>query len=105
MYNTNQDWGSCEKSDHNVIITELEIPWNPSEKKQKVQLLNFKDKKCQKIFTEETSKNAYLSSSFDSQENLNIQTNIFMKRLNKVCHKAFRVIRVNNKKEKEHDIQ
>ena len=27
-----------------------------------------------------------------------------MKRLNKVCHKAFRVIRVNNKKEKEHDI-
>ena len=27
-----------------------------------------------------------------------------MKRLNKVCHKAFRVIRVNNKKEKEHDV-
>ena len=93
-----------KKSDHNVIITELEIPWNPSQKKDKIQLLNFKDKKCQKIFSEETSKDAYLSSAFESDQNLNEQTNIFLNRLNKVCQKVFRVIRISNKKEKEHDM-
>ena len=92
-----------KKSDHNVIITELNIPWNPNIKRERIQILNFKDKKCQKLFTKVTSENTYLSSAFDSDNDLNSQTNIFLTRLNQVCHKTFRVMRVNNKKGKEHD--
>ena len=93
-----------KRSDHNVILTELSISWNNSYKKEKVEILNFKDKKCQETFEKETSKDNFLSSSFKSKGNLNKQTNVFLRRLNQVCHKVFKIIKVSNKKENEHEI-
>ena len=91
---------TVKQSDHNVIITELSIPWNKSIRKEKTEILNFKNKNCQKKIYQETSKNDYLSSSFEGEEDLNTKTIKFMKRLDRVCRKAFRVIKVTNKKEK-----
>ena len=36
-------------------------------------------------------------------KSLNDQTNIFMSRLDKICHKVFKLIKVTNKREKEHE--
>ena len=68
-----------------------------------MEILNFKDKKFKETFKKETCKDTFLSSSFKSEGNLNTQTNLFLKRLNKVCHKVFKVIKITNKKEKEHE--
>ena len=57
-------------------------------------------KNCQPKFYEETSKNDYLSSSFEGEEDLDTKSIKFMKRLDRVCRKVFRVIKVTNKKEK-----
>ena len=92
-----------KRSNHNVIVRELAISWNPTIRKEKIKILNFKDKPCQEKFKEETSKDNYLSSVFNENESLNTQTNIFLKRLNKVCHKVFKIIKVTNKREKEHE--
>ena len=91
---------TVKHSDHNVIITELSIPWNNSIRKEKTEILNFKNKNCQQKFYEETSKNDYLSSSFEGEEDLDTKSIKFMKRLDRVCRKVFRVIKVTNKKEK-----
>ena len=92
-----------KRSDHNVIITELAIPWNSTTRKQKIEILNFKDKKCQEKFQIETSKNTYLSSAFSGNEGLNSQTELFLQRIDKICRKVFRTIKITNKREKDHE--
>ena len=92
-----------KKTDHNAIITELEIPWQNGIKKERIQMLNFKNKECQKKFYKETSQGTYLSSALDGNECLNTKTKNFIKRFNKVCKKTFKVIRIKHKKEKELD--
>jgi hypothetical protein len=86
-----------KKTDHNAIIMEMEIPWQNGIKKERIKVLNFKNKDCQKKFYKETCQGTYLSSAFDGNENLNTQTKTFIKRFNKVCKKTFRVIRIKNK--------
>ena len=91
---------TVKQSDHNVIITEIDIPWNKCIRKEKIEILNFKNKSCQEKFYEETSKNDYLSSSFEGNTDWETKTKTFLKRLDRVCRKVFRVIKVTNKKEK-----
>ena len=40
-------------------------------RKDTIRLLNLKDKKCRKLGAEKTSKDTYLSSAFERDENLN----------------------------------
>ena len=91
---------TIKQSDHNGIITELNIPWKDSMKKDKIEILNFKNLASQKMFHEETSNNKYLSSTFEGPDHLDIKTNKFLKRLDRVCKKVFSVVRVTQKKAK-----
>ena len=49
-----------KRSDHNVILTELALSWTSTSKKETIEILNCKDKICQKKFYTETSENTYL---------------------------------------------
>ena len=80
------------ESDHNPLITTFKMTWNKSKvTNQNSNMFNIKNRKGQHKFKEETSNNTYLSSVFDDENgDLNVQTNVFLKRLNKIIYKCFK---------------
>ena len=94
------------ESDHHPIISKLKLSWDKDINKNRVEVYNLKNKGCQNKFKEETSvtKNNYnLSSIFDNNQDLNVITETFIKKLRKVIHKCFNKVRVTGKKEEEKD--
>ena len=88
------------ESDHHPIISKLNLSWDKDINKNRVEMYNLKNKGCQSKFKEETSiakNNSNLSSIFDSDEDLNVLTETFVKKLRKVIHKCF-----NNQKSQSH---
>ena len=69
-------------SDHNVMLTKLNLRVTKKDPVKRMVVLNFRNKKNQEKFKEETSMNNRLSKIFDSNEDLHIQTDLFIKKLN-----------------------
>ena len=96
------------ESDHNIIITKLNIKFNASDKLPKVELYDLKNKKSQEIFKEQTSTDInkeYLSKIFREYEDLDEASDIFLNRVQKIVKKCFNKVRikdgkVNQEKEK-----
>ena len=82
--------GTTTKSeaDHNVIETDLNIKWNKSVKKDKLEMYNLKNETCQRKFKEMTNK-SNMAKIFDSKKDLNILTKKFLKYLNGCISKCF----------------
>ena len=55
------------------------------------------------MFKHETSQNTKLSAVFNSDENINTQTEKCIKLLNKCFHRSFRKVKVTNIKETEYE--
>ena len=93
------------ESDHNVIETEINLPWSRKTKQSddKSNQFNLKNKDCQKKFKNETTNNTDLSKVFNNEPNLDKATDIFMKKLNKKIHKCFK--KIGNKKESKNEVQ
>ena len=91
------------ESDHNLIETNLKLPWNKNSKTDPEKIFNFKNIECQKDFKEVTSKNTYLSEVFEDEKDLDKATEKFLKRLDKTFHKCF--WKNGQKKEKTNDQQ
>ena len=92
------------ESDHNMIFTHLRMPWNRKVKSQRYEIFNLKNEDCQKEFkkaTTQVNNKGYLSSVFEENEDINIATEKFMKRLEKTIAKCFRKIRVKEKIDEE----
>ena len=89
------------ESDHNALISKLKFTWNKHLSKNKVEIYNLKNKECQKVFKEITSKSNDLSSLFLKDDNLNICTKKFLKRLNGFIQEAFKKIRITDKQNEE----
>ena len=90
-------------SDHNTLLTTFRLEWRNSERKEKVEVFNMKNKLCQQVFKEHTSKTSKLSEIFDSEESINTQTKKFIKLLNKCLYKCFRKVKVSNSKQTEYE--
>ena len=90
-------------SDHNVMLSKFNLTGANSEPIKKVEVFNFKNKENQRKFTKETSTSTSLSEVFDTNENINIQTEKFLKRLDKCIHKSFKKIRIGSKKPTEYE--
>ena len=86
-----------KESDHNVLVTSLKMKWSKREHRKKIELFNLKNIDCQKVFKEITSNTNFLSSSFESEKDLNSATKVFLKRLNTCLHRSFRKIKVKDK--------
>ena len=92
------------ESVHNPLITSFKWSWNKSNSKQDIVMFNLKNKDCQRKFREATTNNTYLSSVFeDDKGDINKQTDIFMKRLNRVLHKCFKRVRITEHIDKDTD--
>ena len=76
-----------KESDHNSIET----------------IFNFKDKEGQKKFHEMTENCTKLSSVFDKNDNIEVQSKRFLKELNKMLHQCFKNVRVKESTNKEVD--
>ena len=94
------------ESDHNTIISKFKLHWNKKAKENRIEMFNLKNKVCQEKFKEETTgtnNNKFLSSVFDGDEDINIVTEKFLKRLQKTISKCFRKVRVTEKTDQEKD--
>ena len=80
------------ESDHMTIITKFNLKWRKNLQKDRVEMFNLKDLSCQKKFFELTSSSDYLSSVFDTEDDVDKSVERFLKRLNDVLHKCFRKI-------------
>ena len=86
-----------KESDHNVLLTDFEMTLDANNNK-KVELYNLKNPECQDIFRKYTSNTKMLSSVFNSDDNLNILTNRFIKKLDGCIKHCFKKVRVSNNK-------
>ena len=68
-----------------------------------LEILNFNDKLGQQKFKEMTNYSNYLSAVFDNNDNIEVQTKRFLKKLNKTLHKCFKKIRIKRKNNSEID--
>ena len=98
-----------KESDHNVIETKLKLPWNKTQKPEKNDLFNLKNKECQQIFKAETTNTNKISKTFEDEEDLNIATNKLFWRLKNLLHKCFRKIgpkkeRINEEHERMYNL-
>ena len=76
------------ESDHNVLITKFKLKWHTYKKHEKNEMYNLNNTEGQAMFKHETSNTQYLASSFDDEdEDLEVSTTKFIKRLNKIIKK------------------
>ena len=59
-----------QESDHNSIITKLNIKWEKKKESERIEVFNFKDKERLEKFKEITENTTQLSSISDSKENI-----------------------------------
>ena len=87
-----------QESDHNPIITEFDLALKDIEKEKRKEIYNFKNKEGLAKFRALTSNTKMLSSVFDSNDNIDIQTDRFLKKLNGCISMSFKKIRINQNK-------
>ena len=87
-----------QESDHNVLISEFNTTYNGDKKKTKVKLYNKKNPECEEKFRVYTSNTNMLSNVFDYEDNLNILTQRFIKKIDGCIKHSFKKVRVSNNK-------
>ena len=90
-------------SDHNVMISKFSLTMPKIKPSNKVEVFNFRNKVSQRKFKIATSNNSRLSEVFDTEKDLNIQTEQFLKRLDKCIKKSFKKVRLGTKKPTEYE--
>ena len=80
------------------MITEFNTSFISNNKNTKLELYNINNTDCQEKFKAYTSNTNMLSSVFDSEEDLNILTKRFIKKLDGCIKHSFRKVRVSNNK-------
>ena len=93
-----------QESDHNTILTEFNLKLNKTEDIKKIELFNLKNTECQEKFKAYTSNTKMLSSIFDSEEDLDILTGRFLKKLDGCISNSFKKIRLAKKEDKGEDL-
>ena len=87
-----------QESDHNPIITEFKLQQKETKEDQKLELYNLRNKECQKKFKEYTTNTKMLSTVFDAEEDIDVLTKRFLKKLDGCIAINFKKIRVNKRK-------
>ena len=70
-----------KESDHNVLITEFTCKFVITDKNSEAEVYNLNNLECQKKFNIYTSKTKMLSSVFNSQDDINILAQRFLKKV------------------------
>ena len=97
-FSTKKGVKSCKKSDHNLLILELNLRWNSSNKAPQVEIYNFKKSEDFKTFQEITEDNTELLECFEDNDDLNVACSKWLKIFNGIIKKCFKKIRISNSK-------
>ena len=62
-------------------------------------MFNLKNERCRKLFKKETTNNNKMSKVFKEEKDLDVETEKFMKKLNKLLHKCFLKVKVKKQRE------
>ena len=89
-----------KESDHNTIVTEMQIKWKTDTKTNKQEVYNLKDKDSQKRFKQDTDSTKELSNIIDKEHDVEKGTKKFMKRLKGFITKHFKKVKVKEKVDK-----
>ena len=91
---------SVVKTDHNMLTMEIDLTFHTEKQHERIEMFNLRNKNCQQIFKEYTSKSDILSTCFKTQESVETQFEKWQKKFNKCMHACFRKIRVTTKERK-----
>ena len=86
-------------SDHNSLITELNINFKQSKPERKT-VFNFRDEAAMKKFKEITTVEGRFTKFFEGNKNFEVKVNKWKKELIRTIYKCFDKVRLNNKREK-----
>ena len=89
------------KSDHNSLISTFKLSWNNRIKTNRIEVYNLKNPNCQMKFKELTENGTFLSEAFETKDDINKSTKLFLTRLNKIIKKSFNKIRIKEKPDDE----
>ena len=87
------------QSDHNVNLTKFNIAWRKTEMKERNEMYNLKNKKCQNDFTETSNNSTMLSDIFDTEKDLDKKLKEFLKKLNGRIGQSFNKARIVTKED------
>ena len=86
------------KTDHKMLSLELNINIHKEKQHDKVEVFNVRNKHCQNIFHDFTSKEGRFTKCFEAyDETIDVQFNKWTHTLDKSIHACFKKIRVNQK--------
>ena len=91
------------ESDHNTITAELKLQWNTNNVVKSIEIYKYNDMESLKAFKEHTTNTKELSSIFDTDKDLNIQTKKLLKRLKGFIVESFDKIKIRDQPNKELD--
>ena len=106
-YSTKTGSKSCKESDHNPLFLEINITWNTlfNDKDERIEVFNFKNGDCFKVFQEITENCGELMECFrgveDENDDLNEAASKWLKVFNNIIKKCFKKVRVNRVKKNE----
>ena len=90
-------------SDHNVLLAKFSLRTEDKEALERMEVFNFRSKINQDKFKIVTSTSTKLSEVFDTDEDINVKTKNFLKRLDKTMHKCFKKVRLGKRKTSEYE--
>ena len=82
-------------SDHKPLVLDVMLEVPPT-KKQKIEILDYKDINSQMKFHEITSKTDIFTDSIDSMQSVSEQGNSWLRNLKAHCKRAFKTIRIRS---------
>ena len=85
------------ESDHHLLSVNFNIKFTNELKSQRVEVFNFNNLDCQKLYLEETSTDK-LTECFDHSQNIERNVQRFNKTFTGIVHKCFKKVRVCGKK-------
>ena len=98
-YKNAKNGGKAIETDHFTQYMDIKLQYI-SEKPQRREIFNFKNKKSQEKFRAITSNTKQFSDCFKNNLSFENQINKWRQVLNSQCQKAFKKIRINKRKEK-----
>ena len=77
---------SVVTTDHNMLTMEIDLTYHTEKEHERIEMFNLRNKNCQQIFKEYTSKSDILSTCFKTQESVETQFKKWQKKFNKCMH-------------------
>jgi hypothetical protein len=84
-------------SDHNILVLNICYPWDIHVRKERTEIFNLRNKKCQEDFYHSTNNTNVLTKSLENKDVLTAGKH-WLKRMKTLIHQNFRKVRITSQK-------